>query len=204
MLRIGVTGGIGSGKSLVCKVFEILGVPVYYTDLRTRTIQILDEEVVAGIKAIFGEEAYSSPYQLNRTFIAGTVFHDKEKLAKLNALVHPKVFEDFEQWCTDHAKYKYVLKESALTFETGFHKKLDKVVVVTAPEQVRIKRVLHRDTFRTEADIKTIIERQMPESVKVKQADFVLENDEKHLLIPEILRLEGLFSRMVPFPEAKR
>jgi dephospho-CoA kinase len=193
MLRIGVTGGIGSGKSLVCRVFELLGVPVYYTDLKTRSIQINDQEVVAGIKAIFGEEAYLSPYQLNRTFIAATVFNDKEKLAQLNALVHPKVFQDFEHWCAEHAAFKYVLKESALTFETGFHKKLDKVVVVTAPAQVRISRVLQRDNFRTEADIKTIIERQMPQSEKVKQADFVLENDESHLLLPEIFRLDALF-----------
>ncbi len=196
MLKIGVTGGIGSGKTLVCKVFETLGVPVYYTDLRTRSVQIFDEEVVKGIKALFGEQAYSSPLQLNREFIAGTVFNDKEKLASLNALVHPKVFADFENWCHEYENQPYILKESALTFETGFNQKLDKVIVVTADEDTRIKRVLQRDTFRTEADIKTIIERQMPESEKIRLADFVLRNDEKQLLIPEVLKLDKLFREL--------
>jgi len=194
MLKIGVTGGIGSGKTMVCNVFEVLGIPVYYTDLRTRNIQIYDQDVVAGIKTLFGENAYSSPTQLNRELIAQNVFKDEYKLAKLNALVHPKVFEDFQMWLQQQAPdCPYILKESALTFETGFNKKLDKVIVVIANEKTRIKRVLERDSFRTEADIKGIIDSQMLESEKVKMANFTLVNDEMELLVPEVLKLDALF-----------
>lgn len=194
MLRIGVTGGIGSGKTVVCRVFEALGVPVYYTDLRTRGIQIFDEEVVEGIKKLFGEDAYSSPLRLNKEFIAGKVFEDKEKLEKLNALVHPKVFEDFEEWCYDNKHHPYIVKESALSFETGIYKKLDKTILVTAPENIRIKRVLARDTFRTEGNIKSIIDKQMPEEEKMKLANYVFINDNSTLLLPEILKLHHTFS----------
>ncbi len=193
MLRIGVTGGIGSGKTFVCHVFEVLGIPVYYADLRTKIIQNFNEEVIEGTKALFGEEAYAAPNQLNREFVAKKVFQDKTKLEALNALIHPKVFEDFDQWCEEYCDSPYILKESALTFETGFNKKLDKVIVVTAPEATRIERVAKRDSFRTEADIRNIIEKQMPESEKVAKADYVLKNDEKSLLLPEIIKLHNLF-----------
>lgn len=197
MLKIGVTGGIGSGKSLVCKVFETLGVPIYSTDLKTKQIQIKDLEVIEGTKKIFGEEAYDSNNQLNREFIAAKVFDDKSKLAQLNSLVHPKVFQDFENWCKALKNQPYIIKESALTFETGFNKKLDKVILVTAPIDVRINRVLERDKFRTIDEVKNIIDKQMPEAEKIKLADYILANDESDLMFPHIFKLHKAFSKSI-------
>ena len=185
-LLIGITGGIGSGKSTVCQIFEILGVPVYYADDRAKLLTTTDKVLRESITAAFGEESYLNG-SLNRAYLAKQVFSNKEKLAQLNGLIHPRVAADFRQWVESNSDQPYLLKEAALVFETGGHQKLDKVITVTAPEEVRIARVLKRDPHRTEADIQKIIANQLPEADKVKLSDYIIENHSGYMIIPQTL-----------------
>ncbi len=187
MLKVGITGGIGSGKTTVCRIFEMLGIPVFYADTVSRNLVQQNPEVIAAIKASFGNGIYQDAL-LNTKALAKIVFNDPEKLRKLNSIVHPSVFRMFNEWIAKHAGYAYVLKEAALIFETNAHLTLDAVIVVTAPESMRIKRVMHRDGA-TEADVQQRMKQQMPEAEKRKQATFIIHNDESELLIPQILAI---------------
>ncbi|GAA0891895.1 dephospho-CoA kinase [Fulvivirga kasyanovii] len=187
-LEIGVTGGIGSGKSLVCKIFSLLGVPVYNADNRAKWLTNNNPEVRRKITEKFGEAAYTEK-GLDRDYIAGKVFNDPDQLKILNAIVHPAVGEDYDRWVTSNGEKPYVIKEAALIFEAGSYKRLHKVINVSAPEELRIKRVIHRDPFRNEKEIKSIIEKQMPEAERQQRADFNVFNDENQMLIPQILKL---------------
>lgn len=188
-LQVGVTGGIGSGKSLVCRIFNILGVSVYDADSRAKKVMTTDGILVSGIKKEFGVLSYNPEGNLNRKYLSETVFHDPEKLARLNQLVHPRVAEDYRQWARDKSGKCYVIKEAALLFEAYSHLSLDKIIVVHAPERIRIKRVLKRDRERTENQVKEIMARQMPEEEKLKRADFVIWNDDTKLVIPQVLQI---------------
>lgn len=194
-LAIGITGGIGSGKSIICEVFSALGVPVYYSDSRARELMHTNKELQAALKQHFGEEIFED-LKLNTKILAGKVFNNQEKLDLLNSLVHPKVKEDFQIWLNSHSDYSYIVKESALLFETLGHKTLDKCVLVTAPTALRISRVASRDPHRSEEEIKAIISKQMPTAEASKLADYVLKNDEKTLLLPQILKLHKEFLGM--------
>ncbi|MBK6481782.1 MAG: dephospho-CoA kinase [Chitinophagaceae bacterium] len=187
MLKVGITGGIGSGKTTVCRIFEMLGIPVFYADTVSRNLVQQNPEVIAAIKASFGNGIYQDAL-LNTKALAKIVFNDPEKLRKLNSIVHPSVFRMFNEWIAKHAGYAYVLKEAALIFETNAHLTLDAVIVVTAPESMRIKRVMQRDGA-TEADVQQRMKQQMPEAEKRKQATFIIHNDESELLIPQILAI---------------
>jgi dephospho-CoA kinase len=195
-LQIGITGGIGSGKSLVCKIFACLGVPVYDADSRAKSIMTTDGILVEQIKNEFGSLSYLEDGRLNREYLSKAVFNDPLKLKKLNELVHPRVGADSERWVEENACHAYLLREAALLFESGSFKKLDKVIVVVAPEQLRIKRVLERDLQRTAQDILAIIRNQMPEEEKIKKADFVIQNDETELIVPQVLKLHERFIAM--------
>jgi dephospho-CoA kinase len=187
-LQIGITGGIGSGKSLVCKIFSALGVPVYDADSRAKSLMTTDGILMNGIKKEFGLLSFHKDGSVNRQYLAETVFNDPEKLSVLNGLVHPSVAADFEKW--SNAQHgNYVLKEAALLFEANSNQALDKVIVVHAPEELRIKRVLLRDTHRTEQQVREIIRNQMPDELKLKRADFVVVNDESRLVVPQVLEL---------------
>jgi dephospho-CoA kinase len=188
-MLVGVTGGIGSGKSTVCKIFEVLGVPVYNSDNRARALMAEDKELVEKIKAAFGEEAYPDNQNLNRSFLAKEVFSNPSKLQKLNSLVHPAVGRDFASWVAIQSNQPYVIKEAALLFETGSHNSLDSVVLVTAPEEVRVSRVLARDPQRSEKQVRDIIGNQLKDEEKKKLADYVLNNNEQKLLVPEVVAL---------------
>jgi len=179
MLKIGITGGIGSGKTTACQLFEKLGVPVYYADKRAKELMEDDKPLRTKIAAAFGAEAYQSDGTLNRVYLAGVVFNNEEKLAELNALVHPAVAADSESWNDILARnnYKYSLREAALLVETGSYKLLDKLIVVTAPEAERIRRVMARDGI-TEAQVRARINAQIPEAEKVKLADYVITNND--------------------------
>lgn len=192
-LRIGVTGGIGSGKSLVCKIFQHLGAPVYDADSRAKMLMVSDEVLIGQIKSEFGEQSYQVGGELNREYLSKSVFNNPAQLEKLNQLVHPRVAIDSENWFERNNGAPYVVKEAALLFEAGSYKQLDKMIVVTAPEELRIKRVLVRDKKRTAEEIKKIIRNQMPESEKAAKADFVIHNDERELLIPQVLKLHERF-----------
>lgn len=185
-MLVGITGGIGSGKSTVAKIFSLLGIPVYSADDRAKWLMKNDEKLWSGIKTLFGEEAYLSDGALNREFLAETVFSDNEKVKQLNALVHPAVGIDFTAWAQAQ-KSNYVLKEAALIFETGSNSTLDYVINVSAPLKTRISRVLMRDPFRSESQINRIIDQQLPDEQKNGLADFVIKNTENKLLIPQVL-----------------
>jgi len=192
-LQVGITGGIGSGKSLVCRIFQVLGAPIYDADSRAKKLMTTDGILIDQIKKEFGTLSYDEKGALNRQFLSKTVFGDEEKLAKLNALVHPRVGVDYANWVRQQEGARYVIKEAALMFESGSDKVLDKIIVVSAPEAVRIERVLLRDPQRTREQVKEIILNQMSEEEKIKKADYVLMNDESTLLIPQVLTLHKNF-----------
>src|SRR4051812_20297204 len=148
MLKIGITGNIGSGKTTVSKLFELIGIPVFYADEAAKTLMITDDVLIAGVKQAFGDEAYFADGALNRKYIAGIVFNDEAQLANLNALVHPAVFRAFDSWVATMADdVPYVLKEAAVLFESSSYKFCDKTIMVTAPLDMRIKRVTKRDNI---------------------------------------------------------
>ncbi|MEP6736044.1 MAG: dephospho-CoA kinase [Chryseolinea sp.] len=196
IVQIGITGGIGSGKSLVCRVFRCLEIPVYNADSHAKELMTTDGILISNIKKEFGELSYNTDGSLNRDYLSAAVFNDAEKLQTLNGLVHPRVAVNYNEWVRDHSHSQYVLKEAALLFEAGSYLQLDKVVVVTAPEKLRIARVRQRDPHRSEEQIKVIIVNQMPEEEKMKRADFTIVNDECTLLIPQVLKLHDLFLSM--------
>jgi dephospho-CoA kinase len=195
MLRIGITGGIGSGKSIVSRLFHALGVPIYDADSRARWVMENDPELRQQLIAAFGPDTYDQAGQLNRQVLAGSVFRNPELLARLNALVHPHVGTDFERWAAlqQQAGHAYVLKEAALLFEAGSYKQLDRIITVFAPLLVRQARVLRRDPHRSASDVQAIMAKQLSEEEKVQRADYVLINDDVQPLLPQVLALHTAF-----------
>ncbi|GHB51971.1 dephospho-CoA kinase [Mongoliitalea lutea] len=187
-LNVGITGGIGSGKSTVAKIFTILGIPVYYADDRAKWLMAYDTKLKSAITANFGEESYLSDGTLNRAFLADQVFNDSEKTTRINNLVHPAVREDFEQW-VNQQKSPYILKEAALLFETGSYEELDLVINVSSPLVIRMTRILLRDPHRTEAQVHAIIDKQLPDEQKNELAHFIIKNADNKLLIPQVLKI---------------
>lgn len=186
--RVGITGGIGSGKSTVCRIFhEALGIPIFYADIWAKKLLNYDPELRKSVVAIFGPEAYTEDESYNRAFVAQEAFADPAKLAALNALVHPAVEAESREWHNHQVElgFPYTLKEAALMVESGSHLHLDYMIVVIAPEALRIQRVVDRDKL-TEEQVKARIRGQLPEAEKVKLADFVLVNDGSELLLPQI------------------
>jgi dephospho-CoA kinase len=192
-LLVGITGGIGSGKSTVCKLFSLLGIPVYTADDRAKWLMAQDPELRNQISTTFGAAAYSSTGELNRSFLAETVFPSPEKIAALNALVHPAVRKDFEQWIAAQTA-PYLIKEAALLFETGAAKELDYVINVSSPLRIRMARVLLRDPFRSEDQVNQIINQQLPDEEKNELADFCIKNTDNKLLIPQVLEVHAKLS----------
>ena len=197
MLRIGITGGIGSGKSIASRLFHALGTPIYDADSRARWLMENDAKLRQQLSAAFGPDTYDAHGQLNRPRLAGTVFRDPTLLAQLNALVHPHVGTDFEHWATrqQEAGHAYVLKEAALLFEAGSYKQLDCIITVFAPVAVRAARVQRRDPHRTALDIEAIMGKQLGEEEKMQRADYVLINDDVQPLLPQVLELHAQFSQ---------
>lgn len=185
MKIVGITGGIGSGKSTVCKVFETLGVPVFYADEEAHGITDNNLGVVAAIKAAFGDDIYTDG-KLNRRQLSTIVFAQPEKLQQLNAIVHPAVGQQLKDWINAHSHHPYVLKEAAILIETGGHEVVDEVILVTAPEDVRVKRVMERDQV-DEAAVRARMARQMPDEEKAKFASFILDNGGNELMLPKIM-----------------
>ena len=194
-VQIGITGGIGSGKSIVTRIFSGLGVPIYDADSHAKALMTTDGILVESIKKEFGALSYDPDGSLNRTYLAKNVFHDDKALEKLNALVHPRIAIDYQEWLVKQTA-RYVIKEAALIYEANTHHLLDKVIVVTAPVEMRIRRVLARDNHRTVEQIKAIVEKQMPEGTKVERADYIIVNDESTLVIPQVLALHQKFLSM--------
>ena len=192
MLKIGLTGNIGSGKTTVSKVFEILGIPVFYADDAAREVMVTDEILIGGIRSAFGEKAYFHDGILNRKYIAGIVFNDDEQLAKLNSLVHPATFRAFDAWVKSIGGVPYVLKEAALLFESDSYKLCNHTVMVQAPLGARINRVMQRDGLERD-EIEKRNAKQFSEEKKAKLADYVINNDGLQLVIPQVLKLHEVF-----------
>ncbi|MDN5200708.1 dephospho-CoA kinase [Fulvivirgaceae bacterium BMA10] len=191
--QIGITGGIGSGKSLICKVFNCLGVPIYDADTRAKWLMSHKRELIESIKETFGPQSYSESGDLNRQYLAANVFSDQDKLQQLNGLVHPAVGEDYKEWVGKHGSSAYVIKEAALLFESGSYKSLDTVITIYAPVALRIKRTLMRDTQRNEKEVLAIIDKQLPESERQAKADFTIKNDDTTLVLLQVLKLHEKF-----------
>lgn len=186
MLKVGITGGIGSGKTTVCKIFELLDIPVYYADERAKWLMVNDPELVKKLKDAFGTEVYSDSGELNRPYLAGIVFNDRKQLDVLNGIVHPVVHQDGEQWHKAQSDVPFTLKEAALFFENGSYVNMDKMITVTAPEALRIQRVIARDKTTEEA-VKARIDKQLPDAQKVSLSHFIINNDGQHSLILQVL-----------------
>ncbi len=197
MLKIGITGGIGSGKTTVCKVFELLGIPVFYADDIAKSIMHTDPILKSDILRTFGEDSYSKSGELNRAYISEIVFNDKDQLDKLNSLVHPAVFRAFDNWVLEQTKAPYVIKEAALLYESDSYKMCDQSILLISPVESRINRVKARDGISTE-DVLLRMNRQFSDEQKMKFADHVLINDEKQLLIPQIIQLHQQFLKIAP------
>lgn len=188
-----MTGGIGSGKSLVCRLFSLLGAPVYAADDRAKWLMAHDEALRARLVEAFGAETYDADGHLHRAHLAARVFNDPARLETLNALVHPRVATDYAAWVATHRHAPYVLKEAALLYEAGSYRTLDAVLVVHADEALRIGRVRRRDPHRDEAQIRHIMAQQWPEAEKVRRADHLIRNDGTVLVIPQVLALHAAF-----------
>lgn len=191
-LKVGVTGGIGAGKSIIGKIFQLLGIPIYEADVRARKIMECDAALINEIKRVFGKDVYKEAGKLNRRYLAKSVFHDTHHINTLNQLVHPKVAVDFDRWLEAQHHAPYIIKIAALLFEAGSYKRLDKMITVFAPEPLRVWRIKQRDTQRAEEEIKAIIGRQWSDEEKNVRADFIIHNDEQRPLIPQVLRLHKI------------
>jgi dephospho-CoA kinase len=185
-LRIGLTGGIGSGKTTVAHIFEVLGIPVYYADAAAKKIMNEDSEVKIKIVGHFGEQAYKNNI-LDRHWLAAEIFNNPEKLTLLNSIVHPATIADAEAWMKQQAT-PYAVKEAALIFESGAEKHLDFVIGVSSPQALRIQRVMQRENT-TEEMVMARLNRQMNEEEKMQRCDFVLINNEEELLLPQVIAL---------------
>jgi dephospho-CoA kinase len=193
MLKVGITGGIGSGKTTVCRIFETLGIPVFYADTAAKQIMVEDAILMEGIKNTFGKESYFDNGVLNNKHIAGIVFNNAEELAKLNALVHPAVFRAFDNWTAAlPADTSYVLKEAALLFESGSYQMCDLNILVVAPEKLKLDRVMQRDGVSADA-VKARMDKQFTDRQKFKLADHIIQNNESESLIEQVLRLHQVF-----------
>jgi len=197
MYKVGITGGIGSGKTTICKVFEVLGIPVFYADTVAKQIMVEDAQLIEGIKSTFGKESYFGNGQLNNKHIAGIVFSNEAELEKLNALVHPAVFRAFDAWEEQvDASVPYTLKEAALLFESSSYKMCNTNILVTAPIDIKINRVMQRDKVTAE-QVKARMDKQMSDDDKATMANHFIINDEAHSIIEQVLDLHKHFLNVV-------
>ena len=196
MQKIGITGSIGSGKSIVCKIFEQLGVPIYNADERAKILMISNAEMITKVKLLFGHESYTETGELNRKHLSDIAFNNKDLLTQLNQIVHPIVFKDFDNWLLkkEQLNINYIIKEAALMFETDSYKKLDKFIVVTAPMELRISRTMQRDSILKE-QVLSRMNNQLSQEEKLAKADYEIINDEQTSLIEQVFSLHQLLSK---------
>jgi dephospho-CoA kinase len=199
MKKIGITGGIGSGKTTVCKIFESLDVPIYYADAQAKRIMASSPTVKQQLKTLLGNEAYFKNGKPDRKYISSKIFTDKSLLSGINNIVHPAVHADAERWMEKikaEGMTTYIIKEAALLVETGSYKALDALIVVACPEETRIKRVMARDKL-SHSEVLNKIKNQLPESEKIKVADFVIINDGTKPLISQVWQIHKKLTKNV-------
>ena len=192
-LKIGLTGGMGSGKSVVAKIFELLNVPVYYADDASKRLYHTNKDLIREMKFHFGENIYIND-ELDRKRLSSIVFNDPKKLELLNQLVHPLTIQDAEEWMEKQTS-PYIIKEAALLFESGSAINLDYVIGVRAPLTMRIKRVMERDGV-TEKEVLNRMSKQINEEIKMRLCDFIITNDEKEMVIQQVLELHDKLSQL--------
>jgi len=189
MIKVGLTGGIASGKTTIAQFFEILLVPVYYSDQRAKAL-MLKEPIRNQLIEWLGKEVYNKEGELNKSFISSKIFKNQDLLNKMNKIVHPVVQDDFDSFCLINKEKEYIIKESAILIETGLIKDLDKLILVTANKEDRRSRVSIRDGLsRLEIDLK--ISKQFEDSKKIGFADFIIKNNNNSLIIPQLLKIHN-------------
>jgi dephospho-CoA kinase len=189
MLKVAVTGGIGSGKSMVCSLFEKLCIPVFYADDVAKTLLDSDIEIREMLIKNFGTGIFDTNFKLNRTKFASIIFNNKKALSTTNEIVHPVVRKEFNSWA-EHQNSPYVIQEAALIFESGQSEYFDKIITVSAPVEIRIERVMKRDNIAREKVLERI-KNQLDEEIKCKQSDFIIVNDSKQMLLPQIINIHN-------------
>ncbi|MFN0190174.1 MAG: dephospho-CoA kinase [Bacteroidia bacterium] len=191
MLRVGITGGIGSGKTTVCKIFQTLGISVFDADRSAKRLMVENTALKNQLIDHFGASTFSADGSLNRKYLAQKVFNNDQELMHLNQLVHPFVLKDYDSWLANIPPAPYSIREAAIMLESGTYKDLDVIILIDSPEELRIKRVIQRDK-RTESEVQSIISKQWPIEKKQKFTSFIIQNNEKQFLIPQILHLHEL------------
>ena len=191
-MKIGLTGNIGSGKSTVCRIFESLGIPVFYADIEAKLLY-KREDVKKAVKNELGSTVFNTRHEVDFKKLASVIFSNKDALTFINGLIHPLLFERYNQWLELHKKSPYTIHESAILFEHHLEKRFDKTITVFCPEPIRIKRVMQRDNT-TKADVIQRISNQMDDELKNKLADFVIVNDGTKMLIPQVMEIDKAIS----------
>lgn len=195
MIKIGITGGIGSGKSTICKIFETLEIPIYYADISAAVIVNKNLQVKSQLTAKFGEDLYEFG-MLDRKKLSSIIFNNSEALAFVNSLIHPAVKLDYENWLENNKLAPYTLKEAAILFESGAHTQVDKIICVYAPQDIKIQRVINRESI-THNEVMRRILSQMPDEEKMKRSDFVIYNDNVQLVLPQVLKIHNLLTNNI-------
>lgn len=195
MLKVGITGGIGSGKTTICKILELMGAPVFYSDKIAKSVMQTDKVLIEQVKKAFSSNAYYEDGSLNRVYLGAVVFKDDIALKRLNDLVHPAVFRAFDLWLKKNEKAPYILKETALLFETRSYLECDYSILITSPLKLRIARVVERD-YVSEEYLLSVIDKQLSDEEKSKLADYFIINDEMQLLIPQVQQLHHTFTQL--------
>ena len=197
-IKVGITGGIGSGKSTICKVFKLLGVPVFEADVVAKQLQNANQEIKQGLINLFGEDIYTYEGIVDRKKLAAIIFNDDFLISKVNELIHPFVHEEFENWLKKQNS-AYIVHEAAILFESGFYKIMDFTILVSAPEEQRIERVMKRDNVNREVVMQRI-KKQWDDEEKQKLASFVIHNNNQNLIIPEIIKIDKNLKELSPSP----
>lgn len=186
MIKVGLTGNIGSGKSTVAKVFETIGVPVFHADMEAKKF-LSEPDVIDELSGLFGKEILNGQL-INRKKLASIVFNDKKSLDTLNSIIHPRVRQALMDWIETKQDFRYIVQEAAILFESGFYKFFDKNIIVSCPEEIAVKRVMDRDGV-SEKEVKARIHNQWPETDKISLADFIVKNDGNTMILPQILSI---------------
>ena len=184
---IGITGGIGAGKSTVSSICKHLGFKVYNSDQRAKEIVSEDSIIKKKLISFFGKNIYKNGV-LNRKFLSDKIFNDKSSLQQINSIIHPAVKKDFNSWVINNSNEKILFKESALLLESGAYKELDKIILIVSDKNLRVSRVLNRDQNRSKKEIESIIDKQIDEVEAIKYADIVIDNNHKKMLLPSVIK----------------
>ncbi|PIE86327.1 MAG: dephospho-CoA kinase [Bacteroidia bacterium] len=194
MLKIGLTGGIGSGKSMVCAIFSKLGVPIYNADKEAKKLTNSHPKIIKQLSDAFGADIYQASGMLNKQKLSQHIFTDKNALASVNAIIHPIVIEDFTEWVKHQTEATYIIKEAAILFESGTHAEMDKIITVISPLELRISRVMKRDNLERKKVLERI-ENQISDEEKIQFSDYVIINNEHQALIPQILKIHKTLAK---------